>query len=171
MAAIPEKIVNYNIYDEGEKLVGITNEVTLPNFEAMAEEISGAGIAGAFESPTPGHFGSIELEIPFRTVSDQTFRLAVPGGRTITLRASQQGYDVSGGQVNYRGLKITLRGLPKGINLGTATIGQPTGTTNLIEVLYIKIEENDKTLLELDKLNFIYVVNGVDVLGEIRQQI
>jgi len=171
MAAIPEKIVNYNVYDEGEKLVGITGEVTLPNFEAMAEEISGAGIAGSFESPTPGHFSSLEMEIPFRTVTNQSFRLAVPGGRTITLRASQQGYDVSGGQVNYRGLKITVRGLPKGYNLGTAAVGQPTNTTNTIEVLYIKVEENGKTMLELDKLNFIYIVNGVDVLADVRRQI
>jgi P2 family phage contractile tail tube protein len=171
MAAIPEKIVNYNVYDEGEKLVGITGEVTLPNFEAMAEEISGAGIAGSFESPTPGHFSSLEMEIPFRTVTNQSFRLAVPGGRTITLRASQQGYDVSGGQVNYRGLKITVRGLPKGHNLGTAAVGQPTNTTNTIEVLYIKVEENGETMLELDKLNFIYIVNGVDVLADVRRQI
>jgi P2 family phage contractile tail tube protein len=171
MNAIPEKVVNYNAYNEGQKLVGVTGEVTLPNLEAMSESISGAGIAGEFDSPTPGHFGSITMEIPFRVMYDQSFKLSIPRGQIITLRASQQAYDVSGGIIEHRGLKITLKVLPKGINLGTLGVGRPTETTNTLEVLYIKIEENRLILLELDKLNFIYIVDGFDVLGKVRQQI
>src|SRR5690554_4594834 len=87
---IPDKVVNFNIYNEEEKLVGVSGEVTLPNFEAIAETISGAGIAGEFESPTPGHFGSSQIEIPFRTIYDQSFKMMNPRGQTITLRGSQQ---------------------------------------------------------------------------------
>src|SRR5690554_6221578 len=94
---LPEKVVNFNVYSEGEKLVGVTGEVTLPNLEAMTETINGAGIAGEIESPTPGHFGSIIIEIPFRIIYDKSFRLMVPEGQTITLRAAQQSYDVAGG--------------------------------------------------------------------------
>lgn len=46
---IPERVVNYNVYDDTEKLVGISGEIALPNFEAMTETISGAGIAGEYE--------------------------------------------------------------------------------------------------------------------------
>jgi hypothetical protein len=168
---IPEKIVNFNVYNEAEKLVGITAEVTLPNLENMTETISGAGIAGEFESPTPGHFGSIQIDIPFRVILDQSFKMMVPGGQIIYLRASQQSYDVAAGQINHRGLKITLKVLPKGVNLGTLGVGRPTETTNALEVVYMKIEENGTVLLELDKMNFIYIVNGVDVLAQVRQQI
>jgi P2 family phage contractile tail tube protein len=168
---LPEKVVNFNVYSEGEKLVGVTGEVTLPNLEAMTETISGAGIAGEIESPTPGHFGSITIEIPFRIIYDKSFRLMVPEGQTITLRAAQQSYDVAGGTINYRGLKISLKVMPKNLNLGTLGVGTPTETTNALEVLYMKIDENDKTLLELDKINFIYVVNGVDVLKGVRELI
>lgn len=168
---LPEKVVNFNVYDEGEKLVGITGEVTLPNLEAMTETISGAGIAGEFESPTPGHFGSITIEIPFRVILDKSFQLMVPGGRTITLRASQQSYDIAGGVLQHRGLKIALKVMPKNLELGTLGVGVPTNTTNALEVLYMKIEEGGNALLELDKINFIYVVNGVDVLKDIRDQI
>jgi P2 family phage contractile tail tube protein len=168
---IPEKVINFNVYNAAEKLVGITAEVTMPNLEAMTETISGAGIAGEFESPTPGHFGSTTIDIPFRTLFDQSFKLMVPGGQLIYLRAAQQSYDVAAGQINQRGLKITLRVLPKGINLGTLGVGRPTDTSNSLEILYIKIEENGKTLLELDKLNFVYKVNGVDVLERVRRLI
>ncbi|MCT4543295.1 MAG: phage major tail tube protein [Vallitalea sp.] len=168
---IPEKVVGYNVYNGGGKLTGVTGEVTLPNLEAMSETISGAGIAGEYESPTPGHFGSTQIEIPFRTLYDTSFNLMVPKGQTLVLRASQQSYDVSDGQVKYRPLKITLRTIPKGIDLGKIGTGKPTETKNTLEVLYIKIEENGKVLLELDKLNFIFIVNGIDVLGPIRSQI
>lgn len=168
---MPEKVVAYNVYDENEKIVGVSEEVTLPNLESMTETISGAGIAGEYESPTPGHFSSITMEIPFKVIYDASFKMMSPGGRTIVLRASQQSYDIAAGRIQYRALKITLKVLPKGLDLGKIAAGKMTETKNTLEVIYIKIEENRKTLLELDKLNFVYVVNGVDVLADVRNQI
>lgn len=45
MDSIPEKINNYNIYMDG-RLMGCSGEVTLPDFEAMTETISGPGLLG-----------------------------------------------------------------------------------------------------------------------------
>lgn len=168
---IPEKIVNFNVYSDSDKLVGVSDEITLPDFEAMSETVSGAGIAGEYESTTPGHFSSQTIEIPFRTISDQSFRFMKNRGQTIVLRAAQQSYDVSRGKTSIRPLKITIRGIPKGSNLGKVGVGAPTETTATIEILYIKIEENGKTLLELDKLNFIYIVDGDDLLEDVRNAI
>ena len=38
---IPSKINSYNVYNDAERLIGVGDEVTLPDFEAMAETISG----------------------------------------------------------------------------------------------------------------------------------
>lgn len=168
---IPEKVVNYNVYDDTDKIVGVAAEVTLPTLENMSETVSGAGILGEYDSPTPGHFSSTTIEIPFRTIIDRSFSLLKNKGRSIVLRAAQQSYDVAQGKISTRGLKITLRGMPKGLELGKLGVGATTESKNTMEVVYIKIEENGKTLLELDKLNFIYIVNGEDVLAEIRSQI
>lgn len=168
---IPEKVVNFNVYDHIEKIVGVTDEVTLPDFESMTETISGAGIAGEYDSPTIGHFSSQEIEIQFRTISDPSFNLFKSAGKSIVLRAAQQSYDVSQGKVSYRPLKITVRGMPKGLTLGKLGVGAPTETTNKIEVLYLKIEENGRTLLEFDKLNYVFIVNGDDVMADIRNSI
>lgn len=168
---IPEKVINYNAYLDDEKLVGIAGEVTLPNFEAMTETISGAGIAGEYESVTVGHFGSQTIEIPFRTLIDQSFNLLKLKGRSLVLRAAQQSYDVAAGETKKRPLKITLRGQAKGLNLGTLAVGGMTESTNTIEVLYIKIEENGIVVLEFDKLNFIFIVNGEDQLADVRNMI
>jgi len=168
---LPEKVINYNVYSAGEKLIGIAAEVTLPKLEPMAEEISGAGILGMFSSPTPGHFGSMQTEITFNAINDKSFSLMNPNGQTIMLRASQQGFDVSAGRISYRPLKITMIVYPAGMELGTLAVGKPTGTKNTLEILYLKIEENGSVLLELDKLNFVYTVNGVDILAAVRRQI
>ena len=37
---IPTKINNYNVYNEGEKLLGVGDELTLPDFEATSETVS-----------------------------------------------------------------------------------------------------------------------------------
>lgn len=175
MSGIPEKVVNFNVYSENEKLVGVSGEVTMPSFESMTETIGGAGIAGEYESPTPGHFSSMSIDIPFRTVTDRSFSLFEPRGQTIYLRASQQSYDVASGMMNHRGLKITLKTMPKNLALGTLGVSKMTETTNTLEILYIKIEEIDKgnvkELLEIDKINFIYKINGIDYMADIRSQI
>ncbi|WP_088227787.1 phage major tail tube protein [Desulfosporosinus sp. FKB] len=169
--AIPEKVINYNVYFDNEKLIGVNADATLPKLEPMTETVSGAGLAGEYESPVPGHFGKIEMDLSFNTVSEDSAKLLVPGTKSLVLRASQQSYDVAGGQMQYRPLKITLKVLTKGVDLGKISPGKATGTKNTFEVLYIKIEENGNTLLELDKINFIYNVFGVDVLADIRNQI
>lgn len=168
---IPDKVLNYNVYDDTEKLVGVAAEVTLPTLESMSETVSGAGLLGEFESPTIGHFGSITIEIQFRALMDKSFSLLKNSGRSIVLRATQQSYDMSGGGIQKRGLKITLRGIPKALELGKLAVGAPTESKNTTEVLYIKIEENGRTLLELDKLNFIYIVDGEDMLADVRNLI
>lgn len=168
---IPEKVVNFNLYNEGEKLLGITGEVTLPNFEAMTETVSGAGIAGEYESPTPGHFGSMEIEIPYRTVNGQATKLMTPTATTVILRGSQQINDASAGTIDYQPVKITMKVTPKNFNLGTFGVGQPSETANTLEILYIKITIDGEEVLEYDKLNFIYIVDGQDILKDVREQI
>ena len=69
--AIPSKINNYNVYNVAERLIGVGDEVTLPDFEAMADTISGAGILGEVDDPTVGHFSNMEMEIPFRLVDHE----------------------------------------------------------------------------------------------------
>lgn len=171
MNQIPEKVVNFNAYNNVNKLIGVTGEVTLPNLEPMTETISGAGLLGEYESVSQGHFGSTPVEIQFRTLTDQSFSMQEMAGQVLTLRAAQQGYDVSKGVVSHRALKITLKGQPKGINPGKIGVNAATETTTVLEATYIKIEENGKVLLELDKINFIYVVNGKDQLAALRNMI
>ena len=44
---IPGVINNFNLYNNGTALVGLTGEISLPDFEGMTETLSGPGILGS----------------------------------------------------------------------------------------------------------------------------
>lgn len=167
MNGIPSKINMFNLYKDGTKLFGISDEVTLPDFEAMSETLSGPGILGEIDSPTIGHFGSQEMEIPFRVLDEELFGLVCPGvAVNLTLRGSIQVETNEG--IAYKGVRIVVRGKVKSISSGKVKQGAATGSSIKLELTYILIEIAGKSMIELDKLNSVYKVNGVDVLEKAR---
>ena len=165
---IPDKIHMANVYRDGNKLVGLADEITLPDFESMTETMSGFGMLGEIESPTPGFFSAMELEIPFRTLADDMFDMYNPNvSVSLTIRAAQQVNDDSG-NVNYEGLRVVVRGRPKGLTGGSVKQGSPTGSSIKLELSYIYIEYNSEPIIELDKFNSVFKVRGEDVLKKAR---
>ena len=168
MDQIPEKINLFNVYKDGIKLIGLSDEITLPDFEAMTETISGPGILGEIDSPTIGHFSSMEVELPFRNLDEHLIEVFEIGeGVNLTLRASQQ-YQKSTGGVDYKGMRVVMRGMVKGITTGSAKQGSPMGSSIKLELTYIMIEVSNQKMVELDKLNCIYIVNGKDMMEKAR---
>lgn len=175
---IPEKVRNYNVYTgdtASQKLAGVANEVTLPDFPYTTEEIAGAGILGSYESPNVGHTDSSSITIPLRLIMEENLALAVGDMAKLTLRAGTQSTDIANGQIIEAGLMINIQGPVKQINWGTMGVGQPMSAEITVEILYFKASRDNQgslfTLLELDKLNFVYIVNGVDKLENLRRYI
>lgn len=75
---IPTVLNNFNSYGAGHKYVGVSNEVTLPNFEYMTETIDGAGIAGEIEEAIEGAFGSLEIGNNLRQYQPRILRFPLP---------------------------------------------------------------------------------------------
>lgn len=166
------KINAYNVYLDGKKLVGISDEVTLPDFEALTETLSGAGILGEIDEPLLGHFKASEMEIPFRTLNEYMFRLAsMSKALNLTLRASTQTIDTGNINTGAMPSRIVIKGKNKAITGGKLKQGEGTGSSIKVEITYILIEVDKVKKFELDKLNFVYKVNGVDLLAAIRKQV
>ena len=98
---IPEVLTDFNVYDEGEKLVGITATVSLPTLEAMTETISGAGMAGEYNATVPGHFAPISMEIPFEVMNISAAKIYAKKNVSLTLRGSVQMRDLAPGEVRH----------------------------------------------------------------------
>lgn len=163
---IPEKITNYMAYKDGTALLGAV-DVTLPSFEALTETIKGAGILGEFDSVSTGHFGEQEVEINFR---DALSAIKVGDGDVnLIFKASNQSSDKSSGKIEKRQLYVSVTGIRKKFEAGKLEAGSPMDSSVVISLRQIKIKDQNEEILELDKANYIYKINGKDLLAEERK--
>lgn len=168
---VPELINAYNVYLSG-RLLGVSGEVELPELEAITETIEAAGTLGEIEIPATGHFGSSKVKIPFAILHEDVFKLVdTTKALELTLRGSQQFMDRKTGNTEDIPVKIVVRGKATTNTLGNLVKGKKGEPEIEIETLYLKVDVNNSTLLELDKLNFKYIVNGKDLLAKIRKNV
>lgn len=164
---IPERLTNFMAYRNGNEFIAPV-DVELPSIEAMTDTVSGAGLAGESETPTIGHFGSMVTTINWRTIEKVSLTLARQEVHHLDFRGSFQTLNTASGNYDHVPLKVTIRGIPKVITLGTLSTGAATENSNELETTYIKILLDGYTLLEIDKYNFICVIDGVDYMAKIR---
>ena len=169
-ANIPEIINDFNVYSEGNKLIGVSGSVTLPSFDAIVEEVRGAGILGTYETSIPGFFSSMTQEVPFRVLTDDPFSIMDPNAPVdITFRASEQSTVKSTGSLTWNGMRVVERGRFKSFKPGNLELGKTMDSSITHEILYIMIEIDGKTVLEYDKLNSVFTDNGKDLLEKVKR--
>lgn len=170
---VPELVNNYNVYnDKAKRLIGKSGQVDLGELKAMTDTVNLAGTLGEYEAPATGHFSSIKIKIPFTVLYGQIFELIDPSEAVhLTLRGSMQTIGQESFKVDYYGVKIVVRGRMTNAAFGKWEKTKKGDPELEMEILYIKITIDGKETLELDKLNFKYVVNGKDAMAKIRSQI
>lgn len=165
---IPELINAFNVYDiNGKKQIGISGPVKMPDFEQITETISGPGIAGEIAVGAIGHFTSQQISIPFRTLVGIKDNIKPYTESGLTLRGAFQKKD-STGKTKIVPMRVVVKG---SVNKFTTGEVKQAGVLDInleYEIIYIKIELEDSPVVELDKLNFKYVVDGEDLLEEVR---
>ena len=170
MNKIPSVLNNFNSYGDGHKFLGLTNEVKLPNFEYLTETIDGAGIGGEIEEAVEGQFGSLEVETTFANISREMFDFITQTG-IITYRGSMQMTNPSTQTNDFEGIVVTVKGKVKSFDLGSLKKGGKGEPSVVREITYCKITIGGACVLELDKYNLIWKLNGVDRLQKVRSQI
>lgn len=168
MNEIPEKLINFRVYQDGNDLLGVA-DAELPSFEYMSETVKGAGVAGEVESPTIGHFSKMSLKLNWRTVTKSLVFLAKPIAHALDLRGAIQTYNASTGEYKITPLRVAVRALPKKAELGKMEMNSAGNGSNEFEVIYIKVDLDGVTLIEIDKYNYICIIDGVDYLAEVRK--
>ena len=168
---IPEKINDFNAYLDGNKMIGTAASVTLPETNMKTSTVSGAGVGGELDSPTIGQFESMEQEIQFNTLYSSAVDMLSPLSEVnLTFRGAQQVYDKTGGYI-FKGLRIVEKGRVKKFNPGKLEKGEAMEAAATLELSYLMVEIDGKQVLEVDKLNGVYKVNGKDMLAEIKKLI
>lgn len=168
---VPEKINDYNAYLNGTKMIGVAASVTLPEINMQTSTVSGTGINGEIDSPNIGQFESMEQEIQFNTLYSSAADVMNPTENiNLTFRAAQQTYDKNGGYA-MKGLRVVEMGRVKSFNPGKIEKGETMEATVKLELTYIMVEVDGNKILEVDKLNGVYIVNGKDMLAEVKKLI
>lgn len=162
------QLINYEIFDgDGTRLLG-TSTIDLPELKALTAEISGAGISGKIDMPTIGALESLTITLNWRSINADFADFSVQRAVDLFCYGAEQLYDHGEGELNVEQVKISIRGIPKNGTLGKLEPATTTDSKNEIELLYMKIEVGGEEIIEFDKVNFIYRVNGEDYLEDTR---
>lgn len=165
---VRDKLTNFEVFAGGDRKLGMA-DVTLPSVEYKTATLSGAGIGGEIEMPTPGQVSSMELEINWRTLNDDNAKLLAMKAHDLELRGANENYDAGTGEIITEAVKINVRGLPKKGDLGSFKPADHTDTKTTLELTYFKMTVDGKRIVEIDKLNYIHYVDGTDYMASVRK--
>ena len=165
---IPERGLNFKVYIDGADLAGIA-EGNLPNGEMMTSEVKGAGIAGTLDTPVLGHMQSVSVTLTWRTLTKSVMRVIAPGAHAIDMYAVSESFDAGTGRVKTSSIHVFMRAVTKKYDLGKLAVGDTLDCETEHEVYYYKVFIDGEELLEVDKFNYVYKVNGTDYLTDTRR--
>lgn len=169
MPIVPEKLNDFRVFANGSPDLKGVADLQLPSFDAMTETLSGAGVAGEYESVTFGHFQSMKFVINWRMITDELIDFLRPEAISVDCRLANQEYDSTAGKHRFRPNRVFVRGQVTKNDLGKAAKGSAYEGSSEVEVTYIKVEREGKTIVELDKINYKFVVDGFDYMAAIRE--
>lgn len=169
MSIIPEKLNDFRVYVSGKSDLKGVADLQLPSLEYLTETVNGAGILGEYESPAYGHFQSMKFAINWRVTSDELLDFYKPEAITVDCRLANQEYDAIKGKHHFKPNRVLVHGLATKNDLGKVQKGSPYESSTEIEVLYMKVEREGKVLLEIDKINYIFIVDDVDYSARLRE--
>ena len=159
---------NFAVYEDATEFYGMA-EVTLPEISQIAEEVKGARIAGAFNGAFVGHVEAMTLTLNFRSVTPDAIKLAEPRNHQIDLRASQQQWDNTAGVFKQVAVKHVLVVTPTKFAPGKLAPAASAEASGEYSVTYFATYIGGVKKMEIDVINFIYFVNGVDYLADVRK--
>ena len=158
---IGNKVINYSIYASSKK-IGDTSSVELPEIEFLTDSIKGAGIIGEIDLPSLYQVGSMSLSISTRVSNNPDDLALLMSARDIEIRWVTDAIDTSNVSANVIGHKAFLKCVPKKIGEGKIEPGSGQDGSYEYEMLSYKRITNGKNILEIDKLNGVFKVNGID---------
>lgn len=167
------KTIQYSIYDRSTSgkptFITDTTSIKRPALEMLTETIKGAGIAGEIDLPTMGQLGAISYEISFKRTNTAAVNLFAQKTQHLETRWVTDVLDTTNSKIGTCANKEIVKGIPKSFDLGSIESNAANESTVAIELVYYKYIQDGVTLIEIDKLNNVFSINGVDYAKELRE--
>ena len=168
------KTLQYAVYDRTEgraQFVQDTTTVTRPSIELLTDTIKGAGILGEIDMPALGQIGSLNYEIGLRRTNPRAVALFAQKTHELEVRWVTDVVDSNNAKIGTSANKDIFKGVSKKMEGGTLENISAQETTLGFEVVYFKHIQDGKTMVEIDKLNNVLIVDGIDYAKEIRDNL
>lgn len=165
------KTLQYAVYDRTggrAQFVEDTTAVARPNVELLTDTIKGAGILGEIDLPTFGQIGSMTYEVTLRRTNPRAVALSSPGMHELEVRWVTDIINSATGKAGTCANKDIVKGIYKKTDGGSLENNTAQETTIGFEIVYFKHIQDGRTTVEIDKLNNVFAVDGVDYLSGIR---
>jgi hypothetical protein len=165
-AAVPKVIKNFNLFVDGVGYAGLVDSVSLPDIELTVEDHRAGGMDGSI----PLDLGMEPIEMSFelaehsRRIFEQ-FGLQNQAAVALTFRSAMVDDDTVIPYV------INARGMFTSASLGEVSNGQKNPLSVTIKLRYFRLEQASVELWEIDVLNMIRKIAGVDQLAAQRAAI
>jgi len=166
---IPEKLNDFKVYaNDNPSLAGVS-DIQLPSLNFLSDTVTGSGILGEYNAPNFLQTESMQLTINWRMITDNISEFLKPESIKLDCRLANQEYDPVSSKHSFVANRLVVRGNVTGNDLGRATKGSGYEGSSTVEVLYFKLERNGSTLIEIDKINYVFVVDGTDYTAQLRE--
>lgn len=165
---LPSKLKNLNVFEDGASYLGQIAEFTLPKLSRQMEDWRGGGMNGPVKSDHG--MQAIEAEWTAGGLILNTIRkFGAATVDAVQLRFCAAYQNDENGAVD--AVEIVLRGRHEEIDMGNGKPGDNTEHKIKTACAYYKLIVNGVTEIEIDLLNMVEIVGGVDRLAAQRAAI
>ena len=169
--ALPRKLKHLNLFNDGNNWQGIVESLTLPKFTRKFEKYRGGGMPGSVSVDLGLDDDALALEWTVGGLPDAALwaQYASPGADSVPLRFTGSFQRDDTGEV--QAVELVVRGRHKEVDSGEWKTGE-SNTTKVSSVnSYAKLTINGEVLYEVDVINMIEIVDGVDLMEAHRNAI
>ncbi len=168
--ALPKKLKHFNLFNDSNLYGGIAKTVTLPKLGRKMEAYRGGGMDGPAKADLGFSDDGIVLEWTLGGWDLVALRQsgAVRADGVMLRFAGSVQRDDDGG---VSAVEIVVRGRHEEIDFGEATPGEDTEHKISTACTYYKLSVDGEVITEIDFLNFVFTVDGEDLLAEHRKAI
>lgn len=165
---LPRKLKNLNLFNDGDSYIGQVRTVTLPTLGRIMEDYRAGGMDGAVKVDLGQQ--PIVLEHSYGGLMLGVLRqYGVTRADGVQLRFAGAYQRDDSGAVD--AVEIVIRGRHEEIEPGDAEAGEDTEFNVTSPCAYYKLTVNGRVEIEIDLLNMVFIVDGVDRLAEQRRAI
>lgn len=164
---LPIKLKNFNFFDDANSYVGKCPEVTLPKLTRKTEEYRAGGMNGPVMIDHGMEGLSMEITTGFIEEIYRGFGSTRISGRQLRWVGAYQDDDTG----TVKAVEVSARGRFTSIDPGNSKAGEDAGMKTTIPLTYYRLTVDGRVEIEIDLLNFIESIDGVDRLAEQRRAI